>query len=159
MNKGQWLVYTCFCTIETLVCLGLPQAFWNESFEEEVVQFVELSCPLGCKNVYSPMQGAPCHALEGRNDALRERELEGKPALQLKCWGISWLHCGGRQSLAYLCCLLPGPGWTFLLVSSFWCREVEEAWLSSHAQVELETFCSEVKLRQMHVTGELGSEG
>lgn len=31
--------------------------------------------------------------------------------------------------------------------------------LDSHAQLELETFCSEVKLRQMCVTGELGSEG
>lgn len=40
-----------------------------------VIQFVELNCLLGSENVYSPTQAAPCHALEGRNDALREREV------------------------------------------------------------------------------------
>lgn len=55
------------------------------SFKEEVVQFVELNWPFGSKNIYSPMQAAPCHALEGRNDALKEGHLEGKPAFQLKC--------------------------------------------------------------------------
>lgn len=104
VHKNPWLVYTCFCTLEVLVCLRLPWTFWNESFKEEVVQFVELNCPLGSKNVYSPMQAAPCHALEGRNGARRERELEGKTAFQLKCWPV--LGCTVVGTEAWTTCVV-----------------------------------------------------
>lgn len=76
MNIPKWKFFERGCSI----C-------WTELspwFQKCV--FPNASCPLPC--------------LEGRNDALRERELEGKPALQLKCWMVAWLLCVGKWSLA-----------------------------------------------------------
>lgn len=85
----------------------------NGSFQEEVVQLGGLNWHLSSRNVYSPMWAGHCHALEGRNNALRERELEEN---QRFSWNADpGLACAVVGSEAWPTSVVfdQEPGWTF----------------------------------------------
>lgn len=116
--------------------LGAVMQVLNGSFKEEVVQLGGLNWHLGSRNVYSSVWAGHCHALEGRNDALRERELEGKATVSAEMLTEGspalWWDAKPGSPLLSLAGSVVGPS---MIVYNLWHRKVEEAWVSLHASL------------------------
>lgn len=116
--------------------LGAVIQVLNGSFKEKVVLLGRLNWHLSSRNVFSSVSAGHCHALEGRSDALGERELEGKPTVSAEMLTegspVLWWDTKPGPPLLSLAGSLVGHS---VFVSNLRHGEVEEAWVSFHASI------------------------